>query len=242
MGKPDYLPDYLTPQQVVAILFQGPPLLIIAGPGSGKTSVMSWRVAHLIRSGTVRPENLLVTTFTNKAALELKDRIQRHVPEINVELMQVSTLHSFCANLLRQYAPLSRFPREFEILDENTQFLFVYAHRKELGLANLLKGRPIDFYNNAVRFFNLATEEMVDPSQLRTWCEEQLAACSEDQRDECEEQKLICEAYTRYLGLLTECGLADFAFLQRCAVELVEMHPEIAQELRERYQHILVDE
>src|SRR5574341_1375959 len=81
--RPAYLPGYLTPQQTEAILFRGRPLLIIAGPGSGKTEVISWRAAHLIKSGVVRPENLLVTTFTNKAALELKDRIQRKLPEIN---------------------------------------------------------------------------------------------------------------------------------------------------------------
>jgi superfamily I DNA/RNA helicase len=77
MNKPDYLPPYLTEQQIEAILHQGSPLLIVAGPGSGKTEVIAWRVAHLVRAGHVHPENLLVTTFTNKAALELKDRIQR---------------------------------------------------------------------------------------------------------------------------------------------------------------------
>jgi ATP-dependent DNA helicase UvrD/PcrA len=106
--QPAYLLGYLTPQQIEAILFRGRPLLIIAGPGSGKTEVSSWRAAHLIKSGTVHLENLLVTTFTNKAALKLKDRIQRKLPEVNVELMQVSTLHSFCADLLRQYTNRSR--------------------------------------------------------------------------------------------------------------------------------------
>ncbi|MDM7912190.1 MAG: UvrD-helicase domain-containing protein [Methanotrichaceae archaeon] len=86
-----------------AVIHRGSPLLIIAGPGSGKTEVLARRVAHLIRSGDASPENLLVTTFTNKAALELKDRIQQKLPEVNVELMQVSTIHSFCAQLLHQH-------------------------------------------------------------------------------------------------------------------------------------------
>jgi DNA helicase-2/ATP-dependent DNA helicase PcrA len=76
--SPSYLPDYLTPEQREAILHIGSPLLIIAGPGSGKTEVITWRVAHLVRAGLVDPEHLLVTTFTSKAALELKDRIQQN--------------------------------------------------------------------------------------------------------------------------------------------------------------------
>ena len=70
MSEPEYLPPNLTEEQRAAILHRGSPLLIIAGPGSGKTEVITWRVAHLVRAGYVRPENLLVTTFTNKAALE----------------------------------------------------------------------------------------------------------------------------------------------------------------------------
>ncbi len=244
--QPTYLPGYLTPQQTEAILFRGRPLLIIAGPGSGKTEVISWRVAHLIKSGAVHPENCLVTTFTNKAALELKDRIQRHLDKlnekINVELMQVSTLHSLCADLLRRYAIGSRLPSNFRVLDERSQFLFVYANRKRLGLGDLVKGRPIHFFNSVVSMFNLATEEMVDPAKFKAWCEQKLTGCSEDEADLWREHSTVSGAYERYADLLIEQRLVDFAHLQRLAVELVETHPEIAQELRQRFQEVLVDE
>jgi DNA helicase-2/ATP-dependent DNA helicase PcrA len=241
-AHPLYLPAHLTPQQAEAILFRGQPLLIIAGPGSGKTEVISWRVAHLIKSGAARPENLLVTTFTNKAALELKDRIQRKLPEINVELMQVSTLHSFCADLLREYATQSRLPANFRILDERGQFLFVYANRKRLGLDEIVKGRAIDFFHSVVGLFNLATEEMVEPAKFHDWCYQQQANCPEDETDLWREHAIISDAYQRYSDLLIENRLADFAFLQRFAVELVETHSDIAQELRGRFQEVLVDE
>jgi superfamily I DNA/RNA helicase len=84
---------------------------------SGKTEVLTWRVAHLVQAELVAPEHLLVTTFTNKAALELKDRIQIKLPGVHVEAMQVSTLHPFCADLLRQYWSRSPSPRGFQILD-----------------------------------------------------------------------------------------------------------------------------
>jgi hypothetical protein len=79
MHRPDYLPARLTGQQIEAITHRDSPLLLVAGPGSGKTEVITWRVAHLVRAGYARPENLLVTTFTQKAALELKDRIHMYL-------------------------------------------------------------------------------------------------------------------------------------------------------------------
>ncbi len=241
-ARPLYLPHSLTPQQVEAILFCGRPLLIIAGPGSGKTGVISWRVAHLIRSGLALPEQILVTTFTEKASYELKDRIQRFLPELNVQLMQISTLHSFCANLLRDYAHFSPLPSGFRILDETGQLLLVYTNRDRLGLKEVIKGRPLDFFSDVLRYFNLATEELVDPVRLREWSEQQVANCPEDESDLWHEHTVVSEAYLRYRDLLVERGLVDFGFLQRFAVELLENQPLIATALRERYREILVDE
>ncbi len=242
MSEPEYLPSYLTKEQREAILHRGSPLLIIAGPGSGKTEVITWRVAHLVRAGYVRPENLLVTTFTNKAALELKDRIQQKLPGINVELMHVSTIHSFCADLLRRYREHTPFPHGFHILDEMGQLLFVYAHRKHLGLDALVKGRPYDFFANVVHTFNLATEELVEPTALEAWCDKNLAHCPADQADLWKERALVAEAYRRYCELLAEEGLSDFAFLQRHALTLLKEHPQILADLRAQYREILVDE
>jgi DNA helicase-2/ATP-dependent DNA helicase PcrA len=260
MNALSYLPDYLTSEQRDAILHTDSPLLIIAGPGSGKTEVITWRVAHLVRAGLVVPEHLLVTTFTNKAALELKDRIQQRLPNVHVEAMQVGTLHSFCADLLRQYQSRSPLPRGFHILDQHGQFLFVYTRRKPLGLDALVKGRPYDFFSNVLRLFNLATEELVEPDRLGEWCEcrrveaEAYAAemtcgksktkaqkAASDLERWCEEQ-VVVTAYRRYTDLLRENGLVDFAFLQRHAYDLLTADPEIVAELRDRYRAILVDE
>ena len=242
MNEPDYLPAQLTPEQREAILHRGSPLLIIAGPGSGKTEVITWRVAHLVRAGFVRPENLLVTTFTNKAALELKDRIQQKLPEVNVELMQVSTIHAFCADLLRRYREHTPFPQGFHILDQMGQLLFVYAHRKRLGLDTLVKGRPYDFFTAVVGTFNLATEELVDPTALEAWCEQNMAQSPPDQKGLWEERALVAEAYRRYSELLIEEKLVDFAFLQRHTLTLLKENPQILAELQAQYQEILVDE
>jgi len=159
VNAPEKLLEGLLKPQEEAVLHRGSPLLIVAGPGSGKTEVLSRRVAHLILSGDAHPENMLVTTFTNKAALQLKDRIQQKLPEVNVELMQVSTLHSFCTEILRRY-PKS-VSGDFRILDEMAQLSFVYANRKVLGLDEIVKGLPHQFFRGVIHSFNLATEEMV---------------------------------------------------------------------------------
>jgi DNA helicase-2/ATP-dependent DNA helicase PcrA len=260
MNAFSYLPEYLTSEQREAILHTGSPLLIIAGPGSGKTEVLTWRVAHLVRAGLVAPQHLLVTTFTNKAALELKDRIQLKLPEVHVEAMQVGTLHSFCADMLRQHQSRSALPRGFHILDEHGQFLLVYTRRKALGLGALVKGRPHMAFSNVLRLFNLATEELVEPGQLGEWC-----ACCRLEADahatemadgksktrarqaaaEFErwcEQEVVVEAYARYVDLLCERVLVDFAFLQRHAYDLLAHHADVVAGLRDRYRAILVDE
>jgi DNA helicase-2/ATP-dependent DNA helicase PcrA len=242
MHRPDYLPAHLTGQQVEAILHRDSPLLILAGPGSGKTEVITWRVAHLVHARHIRPEHLLVTTFTQKAALELKDRIQAKLPHVNVDLMQVSTLHSLCADLLRRYRRHTAMPHGFRILDGTGQFLFVYANRKALGLDAVVKGRPYDFFSSVIRTFNLATEELVEPDDLESWCQENLACCCADESDLWGERAVVAEAYERYCSLLLEQGLVDFAFLQRHALGLLMDYPAILAELQAHYPEILVDE
>jgi len=241
--EPYSLPATLTTPQREAILHQGSPLLIIAGPGSGKTEVIAWRVAHLVEAGLAKPENILATTFTNKAALELKDRIQSKLPGVNVELMQVSTIHSFCADLLRRYPRQANLPGGFRILDETGQFLFVYSHRKELGLDERVKGLEDVFYGSVISAFNRATEEQVAPENLAAWCEENLSRCNSDETRLWQEREAIAAAYKRYCQLLLEEeNLLDFAFLQTFALRLLEGHPAVLEELRQKYPEILVDE
>lgn len=230
-----------TPQQS-AILHEGSPLLIIAGPGSGKTKVVSWRVAYLIRSKHIDPEKILVLTFTKNAALELKDRIQDQLADVNTELMQISTFHSFCAELLRRFGRQTGHLSHFKILDENGQFLFIYGHRKTLGLDKALKGRPNDFYRSVIATFNHATEERVKPDALLAWIEDNLCHCSEKDSPIWQARKIVGEAYAQYRQLLEEELLLDFASLQEAALELLEKYPDLLAMLRSQYDEILVDE
>ena len=237
-----FLPIYITSPQRKAILHEGSPLLIIAGPGSGKTEVLAWRVANFVQSGRFAPESILAVTFTERAALGLKDRIQQKLPDTNVETMQVSTIHAFASQLLRRYSAESPLPRGYRLLDETSQFLYVYSNRNELGLGEIVKGRLQDFFSAVLRLFNLATEELVAPEKLVEWCSEQFAHASEKELDLWNEREVVAEAYRRYSQMLQENALIDFAFLQRHALTLLERNPAIVEQLRQKYQAVLVDE
>jgi DNA helicase-2/ATP-dependent DNA helicase PcrA len=232
----------LTPAQREAVTYYGGPLLIIAGPGSGKTEVISCRAAYLIRSGKVKPENLLAATFTDKAALKLKDRIQKKLPEVNVEAMQVSTIHSFCYGLLDGFRSETPFPRGFRVLDEAGQRLFVYSRRKELGLNEIMKGRECDFFAEVLRTYNLAAEELVDPVKFEAWCAARLAAVGSDEKPLWEERGCVARSYRRYLELLQEAEAVDFSNLQRQALEMLKNRKDVLRQVRDRFHEILIDE
>jgi len=176
--------------------------LIIAGPGSGKTEVLAWRVAYLISAGIAKSDKVLVATFADKAATELKDRIQEKIPHINIEMMQVSTIHSFCLKLLYKYDRYVRIPVDFKILGDLDQLIFIYSRHAELGFDFLSDEDPYGILSDAQRIFNLATEELVDPSSLADWCHLNLENCAATEAETWTKWARIASAYDRYLQLL----------------------------------------
>ena len=199
----------LTENQKEAICYSGGPLLIIAGPGSGKTEVLAWRVAYLISAGIAKSDKVLVATFADKAATELKDRIQEKIPHINVEMMQVSTIHSFCLKLLYKYDRYVRMPVDFRVLGDLEQLLFIYSHHEELGFDFRADEDPYSLLSEAQHIFNLATEELVDPSDLADWCHLNLENCATAESEAWTKWTQIASAYNRYLKLLHSEGVLD---------------------------------
>lgn len=153
--------------------------MIIAGPGSGKTEIIAYRVANLVETAETSSDRVLVTTFTDKAALELKDRIQEKVQHLNVDAMQVSTIHSFCLKMLHRFNHHAKMPQDIRILDEKGQMLFIFSRREDLGLGTTDEDQ-YDFFSNVQRAFNMATQELVEPSTLENWCQLNLSCCQKD--------------------------------------------------------------
>ena len=216
--------------------------MIIAGPGSGKTEIISWRVANLIEAGDASPNKVLVTTFTDKAALELKDRIRNKAPHLDVGEIQVSTIHSFCLKMVHRFSHHAKMPADIKILNEKDQLLFIFSHREDLELGNTPDDDQYNFFSNVQRAFNLANQELVEPSNLENWCRLNLSNCCQKDADLWRDRALLASAYGRYLELLKSEGLLDFDLLQRSALNLIQNNPKVLDKIRKSYPWILVDE
>jgi DNA helicase-2/ATP-dependent DNA helicase PcrA len=185
---------------------------------------------------------VLVTTFTDKAALELKDRIQKKLPHLNVDNIQVSTIHSFCLKILHRFSRHAKMPEDIRILDEKEQMLFIFSHREDLELGNVSDEDQYDFFSNVQRAFNLTTQELVEPSNLENWCRLNLSNCCQKDADLWRDRSLLASAYGRYLELLKAESLLDFNLLQRSALTLIQDNPQVLDEIRKSYPWTLVDE
>lgn len=205
--------------------FEGP-LLIVAGPGAGKTRILVERVLSLINKYSVDPSNILLTTFTNKAAEELRARISKEIGD-KAEVIQISTIHSFCKSLLETYSEHHNFGATFDVLSKDKQIMFLRDNHEILGLNDY---RLLDF----MEFYNKCGENRIDPDELLTEIKKQYP--------QNERYPKLCISYKNYLKLLEKNNKIDFAGIQKYALELLEGNPDVLEDVREKYQFILVDE
>jgi DNA helicase II / ATP-dependent DNA helicase PcrA len=220
---PATLLDGLNPQQRAAVVHVGGPLLIVAGAGSGKTRVLTHRIAYLLAERGVRPGQILAITFTNKAAGEMKERVARLVGP-RARSMWVSTFHSMCVRLLRYEAKEVGFKSSFSIYDADDSKRLMTLVGRELDLD------PKRYPPRALlaQISNLKNE-LVTP---QAWADKVSSA----------PEKVLAEAYTRYQRRLADAHALDFDDLIMTTVELLQQHPAVAQKYRERFRHVLVDE
>ncbi|MHB8894052.1 MAG: DNA helicase PcrA [Candidatus Geothermincolia bacterium] len=217
-----YLDD-LNPPQREAVEYMGGPLLIVAGAGSGKTRVLTYRIAHLIHAHHVSPWDILALTFTNKAAGEMKERVQRLVG-IPARDMMVGTFHSSCARILRREIAVLGYSSNFSIYDEIDSVRLVGQCVEDLNLDKK------SYHPRALKnVISRAKNEMID--------EESFADRVEDFFME-----VALQVYRRYQERLRANDALDFDDLLLFMVNLFELYPETLARYRERYRHVLVDE
>jgi superfamily I DNA/RNA helicase len=216
------LTDGLNPDQLDAVVHEGGPLLIVAGAGSGKTRVLTHRIAHLIDEG-VHPMHILAITFTNKAAGEMRERVERLVGPV-ARKMWVSTFHSACVRILRAHADRLGYPRSFSIYDQaDAQRLTGYVIR-DLGL-------------DAKRFPPRSVHATISQHKNNLVLPEQLA----DRAGNIFERK-IADVAREYQARLLKAGAMDFDDLLVNTVLLFRRHPDVLAEYQDRFEHVLVDE
>jgi DNA helicase-2/ATP-dependent DNA helicase PcrA len=212
----------LNPDQFDAVVHEGGPLLVVAGAGSGKTRVLTHRIAHLIDLG-VRPSEILAITFTNKAAAEMRERVAALVGPV-VRAMWVSTFHSACVRILRRDGEALGFPRNFSIYDQADAVRLTGYVIRDLGL-DAKRFTPRGVHG----LISLWKNELVDP--------ERAAARAENIFD-----RKHADVYAEYQSRLQRAGAMDFDDLLLNVVRLFREHPDVLDHYRRRFQHILVDE
>lgn len=235
--------DHLTPEQRKAVTFAGGPLLIVAGAGTGKTTVIAERIAYLVQSGKATPSEVLALTFTDKASQEMSDRVAELLGQGFVDVT-VCTFHSFGDRILRQFALECGLPADYDMLDDTGQLLFLRDHLFELPLQQLRPlGQPTSHLRALRRHFGRLKDECLEPSAYLQWAQAAVArAADPGERERAELQLELAECYGAYQDLLTRAGLCDFADLVFRPLQLLRHKPGVVQRLAQQYRFVLVDE
>jgi len=212
----------LNNEQREAVLHRDGPLLILAGAGSGKTRVITFRIAYLIGDGHARPDEVLAVTFTNKAAGEMRERVESLIGD-DSRGVWLSTFHALCARLLRREAPKINLSRDFVIYDSSDQVAVVKQIEKELGIDD--KFVPP---RQALSRISHARNRMEGPESLRG---------SYNLRDE-----QIARIFERYVAALRDANALDFDDLLLKTVELFETSDQVREFYSRKFKFVMIDE
>lgn len=216
------------------------PLLIIAGPGSGKTFTLVERIVYLLTEKSVLPESIMVVTFTDKAAQELTTRISNRLDQLgtrfNLNEMYLSTFHSICLRWLQDHREYTRLKHNFTVFDEFDQHYFVYQHFSAFealeGITHLA-GNPAttstwERSESLVKWINTVSEEALDIQTLLAAPDAAIQA--------------LGRCAQLYYALLEEHNALDFSTIQREALHLLRNYPSVRDALKERIAYVMVDE
>ncbi|HEX7008677.1 MAG TPA: UvrD-helicase domain-containing protein [Phycisphaeraceae bacterium] len=223
-AQDDPLLEDLTPPQRQAVTHVDGPLLVLAGPGSGKTRVITRRVAYLVRRVGIAPWNVLAITFTNKAAGEMRQRVAQLLSPGEARALTVATFHSLCARIIRQYADRLGLPPGYSIYDTADQQRAIKQALEDLEI-NVRNFPPSSVLSTISR----AKNELTDAQAYADLASDFYA-------------RTVARIYRKYDQILTRNHALDFDDLLLKAVELLKKHPDVLAALQERFQYILIDE
>ena len=215
--------EYLNDRQKEAVLYGDGPLLILAGAGSGKTSVLTKRVAYLIKERNVSPKNIVAITFTNKAAKEMKERIIKEVGKEGYDI-QISTFHSFGLRIIRENYEKLGYEKNFTIIDSDDSLTVVKKILKEMGIDST-RFNP-KFIKNQISF---CKNEMVTPEKYKNLVNDELS-------------DITYKVYKKYQDTLLRNNSLDFDDLLIKPIELFNKYKEVLENYQELFKYVFIDE
>ena len=232
----------LNKEQKEAVIHSKGPLLIVAGSGTGKTTVITQRIAYLIEKGMAKPEEILAVTFTEKAAEEMEERIDRLLPYGYVDLW-ILTFHSFCERVLRDHALDIGLPADFKILEPTAGWLLVRQNldKFELDYYKPL-GNPTKFIQALISHFSHCKDQEIYPEDYLEYADKLKTRDDVPETQETERIKEVANAFHVYQRLLLENSSLDFGDLINYCLKLFKKRPLILKKYREKFKYILVDE
>src|SRR5512136_2131342 len=233
----------LNPAQRRAVQHGRGPLLIIAGAGTGKTLVITHRIARLIAAKAARPDQILAVTFTEKAASEMEARVDCLVPYTS-SFAEISTFNSFGERVLRDYALDVGYPPDFRLLADVDQAIFFRENLFCLPLDYYRPlGQPTRHIQEVLEAIRRLKQEDVRPEDYVRYAEElDRKASGETEKETARKHLEIARVFAAYEKLLRAQGLIDFEDQVTLVVELLRRRPAVLDELRRRYRYVLVDE
>lgn len=238
----DILAD-LNQKQKQAVTHKSGPLLVVAGAGTGKTSVITRRIAYLISQKWVKPSEILALTFTDKAAGEMEVRVDELVPYGFVD-MWVSTFHAFGDRVLRENAILAGLPPDFKVLTRSEQAIFVKENIFKFDLKHFRPlSNPTKYINSLLTLFSRLKDEEIYPEEFLKLAKKKLSGVKSSEKKE-EAERLLEEAgaYKKYQEFLEQSGNLDFGDQILKTLKLFRERSGILKNYQEKFKYILVDE
>jgi ATP-dependent DNA helicase UvrD/PcrA len=239
----DRILEGLNEAQRAAVTHEAGPLLIIAGAGTGKTTVITRRIAYLIAARRARPSEILALTFTDKAAAEMEERVDTLVPYGYADV-QISTFHAFGDRLIKENALELGLTPDFRVLTRAEQVIFLRDHLFEFPLKHYRPlGDPTRHLQAFLGLFSRLKDEDVGPDAYLEQAEVLLSSAADDEgRLEAEEHLELARTYAQYQTLMARLGQIDFGDQIVETLRLFRTRPHVLRRYQERFKYILVDE
>lgn len=243
--------ENLNSEQLQAVTHVDGPLLIVAGAGTGKTTVVTRRIAYLIEQNLAKPEEILALTFTDKAANEMEERVDQLLPMGSYDLW-ISTFHSFCERILKQHGLDIGIANDFKLLDNVQQWVLIHNNFDKFNLDYYRPaGSPNKFIDAMIRHFSKCKDEMITPESYLEYAQQlklnldnpdALIPYSDDETAEIKRIEEVAGAYHTYQKLLLDNEFLDFGDLINYTMLLFQRRPNILKMYQNKFKFIMVDE